>query len=543
MLAASIAACLVFTGTLTTRQVQSWKLQNRIRENELARNSIAVLPFLDLDSATQQPEWSAAFAQALQSEVSNIGTARISAANDSDTAAMASRNLRTRSALFGTHRKTDHGTEVAIQLVSPEGETLFNRIVDLSETADMKPLTRGLAAPLFAVLTTSDWSRLIASKSDPGMRSEQARELIAAGRELTFHYSVRDFDRAINCFEKAIAIEPQSALAHAYLASAAASRIHYLNDVSILAYAKKEIEEASRLAPSSAEVLRVSAGIKYQEGQLRAALEDGLRAIEAAAPDGKSAAMLGMVYNELGQPDQGLRWFELARRFGSRAGEYECNIGDSWAALGDYEKAQSCYRRANDLHPERSEGLVGFSRLSLLSADFAQARKICEKSATLTPDRIENVQLAAQIEFFARNFSVAEKRYRLLEQKDAGGGGPFYGGVTYKSALGWLALSKQNTRSGEALLRECAEQESRQLAVAPNNPDILYRLAAIESSLGQSESAIAHLQAAASNGWVDYRSLSLDPRFDTIADDTRFQMILGKLKLKIEDLRRATTDL
>lgn len=543
ILAASVAACLVFSGTLIARQIQSWKLENKIRQNELARNSIAVLPFLDLDSATQQRRWTAAFAQALQMELSSIGTARIASANDSGDAAIATRNFHTRTALFGTQRKTDHGTEISIQLVSPEGDALFNRVVDLKEPTDLKSLTRGLAAPLFAAVSANDWSGLIAAKSDPGMRSEQARELITAGRELTFHYTVRDLDRAISCFEKAIAIEPRSALAHAYLASASAARTHYLNDTSMLGYAKKEVEAASRLAPTSTEVLRVSAGIKYQQGQFRGALEDGLHAIETAAPNAKSAAMLGMVYNELGRPDLGSRWFELARHFGSRAGEYECDIGDSWAALGDYEKAQACYRRANDLHPERSEGLVGFSRLSLLSADFAQARKICQESASLTPERIENLQLAAQIEFFDRNFSAAQKLYNSLEQKDQGGGGVFYGGVTYKSALGWLALSKKNTRSGKALLRECLEQENRHLAAAPDNPDILYRLAAIESALGQSEAAITHLEAAASNGWLDYRSLSLDPRFDTIADDDRFQTILGKLKLKIEDLRRAMRDL
>jgi tetratricopeptide (TPR) repeat protein len=311
----------------------------------------------------------------------------------------------------------------------------------------------------------------------------------------------------------------------------------------LLVFAQREIEEAFRLTPMSGDVLRIAAGVHYQQGRFQKALEEGLRAVELGVPDGKSAALLGMVYNELGRPDQGLRWFELARHFNARAGEYECYIGDAWAALGNYDNARTSYQRSNDLHPERSEGLVGFSRLSLLSADFAQARKICEKSANLTPDRIENIQLAAQIEFFARNFPDAENRYHSLEQKDPGGGGQFYGGVTYKSALGWLALSKKNIRLGNALLSECLEQENRQLAVAPNNPDILYRLAAIESSLGQSESAIAHLDAAASNGWVDYRSLSLDPRFDTIADDARFQMILGKLKLKIEDLRRATTDL
>jgi len=82
----------------------------------------------------------------------------------------------------------------------------------------------------------------------------------------------------------------------------------------------------------------------------------------------------------------------------------------------------------------------------------------------------------------------------------------------------------------------------KQLGSAPENPDILCRIAAIEASLGKNESAITHLRAAISAGWIDYRSLSLDPRFDNIADDVRFQSSIGKLKLKIEGLRRTKTD-
>jgi hypothetical protein len=152
--------------------------------------------------------------------------------------------------------------------------------------------------------------------------------------------------------------------------------------------------------------------------------------------------------------------------------------------------------------------------------------------------------LAAEIEFFARNFPEAQKLYTVLEQKDPDGGGTFYGGISYKSALGRLALNKKAGRFGDPLLQECLVKELKQLASALDNPDILYRISAIESSLGKTEPAIGHLQAAVSAGWIDYRSLSLDPRFDAIAEDVRFQTILGKLKLRVEDLsKRARTGL
>jgi tetratricopeptide (TPR) repeat protein len=378
---------------------------------------------------------------------------------------------------------------------------------------------------------------LIASKRDPGLQNEQAHELLTAGRELTFHYNVRDLDRAINCFQKALRLEPRSALAHAYLASAAASRTHYLADAKFLGLAEREVEEALRLAPDSGEVLRVVAGVKYQRGQFRKALQDGLRAMETGAPDGKSEAMVGMVYAQIGSPDQTLRWFELAKRFDSRPGEYDYDIGDCWAALGNDEKARAAYRRSIDLHPERSHGWISTARLDLLNGDFASARSLCRQLRSYDPNDPECARLTAQIEFFARNLGEAQRLYTALEQTDPDGGGSFYGGISYKSALGRL---NNNYAKRSALLGECLAKELKQLEAAPDDAEILYRIAAIESSLGKTDAAIERLEAAVAAGWIDYRSLSLDPRFDAVAEDIRFQSLLGKLKLRVEDLSRAT---
>src|SRR5437016_11356352 len=59
ILATSLAVCLFFGTAVVTRQVQDCEMGNQLRENELTRNSVAVLPFLDLDSATEESNWTA----------------------------------------------------------------------------------------------------------------------------------------------------------------------------------------------------------------------------------------------------------------------------------------------------------------------------------------------------------------------------------------------------------------------------------------------------------------------------------------------------
>ena len=70
--------------------------------------------------------------------------------------------------------------------------------------------------------------------------------------------------------------------------------------------------------------------------------------------------------------------------------------------------------------------------------------------------------MAAMVEFFGRNFPQAGRLYSALAQKDPNGGGGFYGGISYKSALGFLTMTK-NPRTGQRLLQECLENERKQV--------------------------------------------------------------------------------
>jgi len=170
-------------------------------------------------------------------------------------------------------------------------------------------------------------------------------------------------------------LEPRSALAHAYLAGAAAGRTHYLAEAKFLGLAEREAEEASQLAPDSGEVLRIVAGVKYQRGQFRKALEDGLRAMETGAPDWKICR----------HGRNGLR--------AKPARPIKHCVGSSWRNASMLDRANTIprseivgplsammQRRARPIVVRStctpSDLRVGFStaRLDLLSADFSNAR-------------------------------------------------------------------------------------------------------------------------------------------------------------------------
>ena len=215
-------------------------------------------------------------------------------------------------------------------------------------------------------------------------------------------------------------------------------------------------------------------------------------------------------------------------------------IGDCWALLGEDEYAETAYRRAATLRPEMPQGWLGLCRLCLLQGGTDAARSLHQENATRYQGFVECKQMAAQQEFFSRNYSLAMKLYSELAESDPAGGGEFYGAVTYSSALGVLRRMMGDDAGGALILQGCVKEELAKLKDTPRNPRVLYRLAAIESALSHRDTAIGYLRAAVDAGWVDHRSARLDPRFNGIHEDQQFQDILSGLSEKIETMRRQT---
>lgn len=140
--------------------------------------------------------------------------------------------------------------------------------------------------------------------------------------------------------------------------------------------------------------------------------------------------------------------------------------------------------------------------------------------------------------FFTRDFPEATKLYTELMTADPEGGSGSYGSLSYQSALGCLLIASGETERGRAQLQASKDSELKKKAVTPQHPQVLYRLAAIDASLGEINSALEHLAGAAEAGWIDFRSLSLDPRFDALREQSAYREIYEKMKRRVAALPR-----
>ena len=550
MIAAALAIIAGLTLLGLVGEFKRVRLTRDAQRESAFQHSVAILPFLDLDVAAPDPVLGAIVNKGLKPAMTRLGPSRVVSLVDIPEHVAgggaiadlrkAGQHADTRSVLTGTKREVGGKFHTVIRLLNPAtGEILFSRSFEFagSPLPESESLEKAADA-IWSILSAPDLSNVAIASRDPGMKNEVARDLIVAGRDLYFRYTVADLDRAITCLEKAVTMEPGSAIAHAYLAAALGGRSHYGSAPGLLDRAELEVHEALRLDPDSVDAHRTLAGVTARRNRTKEALEEYLRAVELGGPEERVAILIARTYANLGRPDRAIVWTKLARHWETRRGEADSALGDYWTELCVDGEAEEAYRRGAELHPELPAGWLGLCRLRLLQGNYEKAREMYSNHFREFSSFNEQRQMLAQIEFFSRRFPEAEHLYADLAASDENGGGDFYGGISYRSALGWLSLSKGDDESARQMLERCLANENEINSAAPNNPNVLYRLAAIESSLGHQEAALKHLRAAVENGWLDYRSAILDPRFDRYSREPQFENILGLAKDRTANLRQ-----
>jgi serine/threonine protein kinase/Tfp pilus assembly protein PilF len=543
-LAASLAALVLLGAGSLLWHIRAQNIQASMREHFLAARSVVVLPFLDLETLSGDATAAQNVANSLSAQFENLGPARVITSavpgwGKLEDIRRAARDVKGRAVVTGTVRRVEGKRRLAFRLVDPaSGQTLFGTVLSENEMlAQSSGKTEQWALEIHHILSADNWSAVIAARIDPGLRNEAASEAMKSGRTWMDSYAVSDIDRAIALFNKALTNEPNSPLAHAYLAIAATARTHFVADPKYLELGKSEALKALSLDPDSADGHRALAGVYYQEGKLYDALDEQMRTIEIGGVEGRVVTFVGMTLDFLGRSDRALRWYEIASKLEAKPGMLEPSIGDIWASLGDDEQALRAYDRAMELDATSPQGAIGKCHLHVVRGEFEEAREICRAHFNNLNQLGEMAQVAAQIEFFARNYGAAEELYARLAGSDPYGGGSFYGAITYQSALGRIQQALGFNEAATKLLQECLERQTALLHRQPDNPDAAYRVAAIEASLNLSEPALQHLHQAVAGGWLDYRSLLRDPRFDSLRSKPEWNALIDGVSAKVADLR------
>src|SRR5436190_4708381 len=256
VLTVCLALLCLAVGFALLWQVRAQTAQTVMNQSVLAARSVVVLPLLDLDSADVDPVATQWVADALKRELQILGPASVTTSQVPGWAKLelfrsAARETKSRTVLTGTVRNVKAQRRISLRLLDPSGgETLFSTIVEQNKAgAESGRLEEDSSQEIYKILSATDWSEVLNSRKDPGLRNEMVAEKIKAGRDLMYSYTLSDLDQAINLLQKATEQEPSSSLAHSYLASAVTTRTHFVSDPQYLERGRTEASKALELQP------------------------------------------------------------------------------------------------------------------------------------------------------------------------------------------------------------------------------------------------------------------------------------------------------
>ncbi len=549
-LASTVAVCLLLGAAAAAWEIKNWRLETTLDKEIIARHSVAVLPFLDLDAPATNSLLAQQINDTLRAGLASIGPsettviekpfAKWTGTGTSAEVQWAAQQTNSHAVLTGVFRRVGPKVRLSLRLLGKNGNDVLGRwtlemptLQDASQAVAAQQVAKAVYRSLDNPASAPNESALDPVNTDP-----TALGFFRAGRELMMRRTIPDMDRAINCLESAVRAAPNSVSANSYLALAYVGRNYLLSNPADLENAYRAAKTSSADSPNDPNAHRALAFVDISTGHYDEALEHSLCALEAGDPSERALGFIAYTWKQMGRPDKAIQWYQKASASETQAADFDSTLGDSWMLLADDEHARQQYEKSMNFRPDLPEGWTGLCHLRLVNGDFNGARTLFNARAAEYKDFHTTKPFQAQIEFFARNFPEAERLYDEVRQSPSHEvGADQYGAISSASALARLKMIRGDLTSAKQLIEKSIADDQAALTKSPQNPEILYRLAAEEAIRGNKAASLTYLQASITAGWLDYRSTRLDPRFDGVAGTPEFQKILTNLAARVASMK------
>jgi serine/threonine-protein kinase len=312
-------------------------------------------------------------------------------------------------------------------------------------------------------------------------------------------------DRAVWLFERAVRLDPSYARAYVELGAAYGTKADYLSMPELRGRAVSSLRRAIELQPASARAWRELGLQLVTMGQDA----EGMAAIRRAiAIEPHNAGALGAMGRALfvgsAQFREATEWFQRALAHNPKGGWFALQLAHCAALIRDFPLGQRVAERAMELQEaflSGREGLFiagGYMRaghLAALQGRHADARAYFER----------------ELDFLGQTQHAL--RDRIL--------------VELNTRLGSAYLHLGESRKAHALFDIALESFERRVRLGADDPFTRYYAAGVHALRGDVEPALAFLERAL----LQQRAFTLarariEPEFDRIRDDLRFQRLL-----------------
>jgi serine/threonine-protein kinase len=461
-------------------------------------NSIAVLPFAHLSRDADDEYFCDGLAEELINALGKVNglkvVARTSAFSFKDKnidIAQIGSLLNVQNIVEGSVRKFGERMRISVQLINADdGYHIWSDKYD-TELRDIFDVQDEITAAVVLALKSKLLGEAGAPPTEGKMaaliddlkhhtRDLEAYQFYLRGRFFLNKFAPDEFANAVDCFEKAIGIEPSYAEAYAGLADA-----HMLSS------------ELGAVPPQKGMPLAKAAA---------------LRAIELNPRSSESHVSLGFVQQDF---------------------EY------------NFTAAEASYRRAIELNPNNSTAHAFYGGLLAQLGRHVEAEKALRKALALDPLSPMGQWVYALALFLGRRYDESLERSRETLELD-----PNYPAAYLTLSFGYQ-MKEQFAESVDAyakFLEMCSLptvaaacrsafetagwQGFLRAIISPESAPTVtaYIIAVYQSALGEHSAALASLERSLAAREPHIVMLKVDPRFDEIRGDARFNKLLAEIR-------------
>ncbi len=454
------------------------------------RRSIAVLPFTDLSPARDQEYFAEGIAEEILNALVQVDglnvfgrTSSFSFKDRGEDPRCIGHKLGADAVLEGSVRKSGTRVRITAQLISTEnGYHLWSQAYDRDLT-DIFAVQEEIAR---AVVTAAKGKLLPDRAAVPQARrtaNSEAYTQFLIGRQLYNRHTRQDYGRSVAAFERALALDPSYAPAHADLSHALILLVNsgeptQATRIDAQRRAVAEAEKAVRLAPDLADAYQARGACRMEiVWDWDGARQDLERAIALAPGSALSRLRLGQLR----------------------------------AVLGNLADGITLVREAIERDPLDPAAWDFLGRFLAASGDLGGAREALQRGLTIAPDSI----------WIPRELGFT---YLL-------GNRPDLALPLFDRAGGWIRLLGQALSQHDLGHEEEAQKALDSLMALPSPP--AYQIAQIFARRGDLDRAFLWMERGRASQDVGVRYVKYDPLLQSLRGDSRYAAFLKAMNLPV----------
>ena len=457
------------------------------------KNSIAVLPFVDMSPQKDQEYFCDGMTEELINRLSNIKELKVPARTSvftfkgkAEDIREIGRKLDVEKVLEGSVRKEDSQLRITVQLVNVSdsyhiwSETFDKELTKVFAIQDEIALT--VADKLKLTLLSDERARLVKRPTE----NLEAYNLYLLGRYFFFKGTEEDINKAIGYIDQAIAKDPGYSLAYAWLADCYGLLCASGNLAPKEAYPKAK-EAVMKALELDEELAEANASLGYLklvfDWGLAGAERQFKRALKLSSGSGDVYLLYSIYLTTTGRLDEAIAGFKRAVELDPAAPVTYTYLGFAYHITGRFDEGIAQLNKALEIDPNYPLALMNLGSIYALKGMFEEAVALADKAFSIWPT-IEDAQIL--------------------------------------SFLGWVYAVSGRQEKTRNVLNRMLDFRARRYMDA-------YNIGEVYASLGEKEKAFEWLTKAYEEHSGQMWLIKIDPWINNLHSDPRYKELLKKV--------------